>query len=60
MRICSLLMGLTRRYLDKCFEILVERDGMEYEDAVENFEFNVVGAWVGDNTPVFISHMREP
>ena len=33
---------------------------MEYEEAIEYFEFNVVGAWVGDNTPVFISHMREP
>jgi len=45
---------------DKCIDILVERDGMEYEEAIEYFEFNVVGAWMGDNTPVFISHMREP
>ena len=44
---------------DKCIEILVERDGMTYEDAVEYFEFNVVGGWVGDNTPVFLTLMDE-
>jgi len=40
--------------MDKCFEILVVRDGMEYEEAVEYFEFNVIGAWVGDGTPIFV------
>ena len=24
------------------------------EDAVEYFEFNVIGAWVGPHTPVFV------
>ena len=40
--------------MDKCFEILEERDGMEYEDAVEYFNYNVIGAWVGDGTPIFV------
>ena len=44
---------------DKCIHILVERDGMTYEDAVEYFEFNVVDSWVGDNTPVFLTLMDE-
>ena len=44
---------------DKCIEILVERDGMSYEEAVEHFEFNVVGGWVGDNTPVFLTLLDE-
>ena len=26
----------------KCIEILVERDGMDYEEAVEYFEFNML------------------
>ena len=37
----------------KCLEIL-ERDGMTRDEAVEFFEFNVVGAWVGEGTPVFL------
>jgi hypothetical protein len=38
---------------DKCIEILMTRDGMDYEGAVEFFEFNTLGAWVGEHTPVF-------
>jgi len=38
---------------DKCIKILMERDGMTWEGAVEFFEFNVQGAWVGESTPAF-------
>ncbi len=38
---------------DKCIQILMERDGMDYEGAVEFFEFNTLGAWVGEMTPAF-------
>jgi hypothetical protein len=41
----------------KCLEILVERDGMTSEDAVEFMSFNVTGAWVGDRTPIFVTKM---
>jgi len=40
---------------DKCISVLMDRDGMSSEDAVEYFEFNVAGAYMGENTPVFIS-----
>jgi hypothetical protein len=40
---------------DKCISVLMDRDGMSWEDAVEYFEFNVAGAYLGENTPVFIS-----
>jgi len=33
---------------DKCIEILVLRDGMSEEDALDFFEFNVAGAYVGE------------
>jgi len=39
----------------RCIDILRSRDGMSEEDAVEFFEFNVVGSWVGPNTPIFMS-----
>ena len=32
---------------------IIARD-MPREDAEEFFEFNTIGAWVGDTTPVFI------
>lgn len=41
----------------KCIDILVERDGMSYEDAREFFDYNVVGAYVGDKTPLFVEPM---
>jgi hypothetical protein len=39
---------------DKCIEVLMKRDEMTYEDAVEYFDFNVQGAWVGEKTPIFV------
>ena len=38
---------------DKCVAILMERDKMEYEEAVEFMDFIVCGAWMVNNTPVF-------
>ena len=39
---------------DKCIEILMERDGMDYEEAEEYFDFNVIDAYEGEYTPVFL------
>jgi hypothetical protein len=30
------------------------KDGMTYEEAVEYFEYNQLGAWVGERTPCFL------
>lgn len=38
----------------KCVEILMQRDGMSEEEATEFFEFNTLGSWVGENTPLFL------
>ncbi len=38
----------------KCIEIL-EKGGMSHEDAEEYFEFNTAGAYVGEDTPVFVT-----
>lgn len=42
----------------KCIQILMKRDGMSEEEAVEFFEFNVEGAYVGPNTPIFLVEWR--
>jgi hypothetical protein len=41
--------------VDKMLEIMVKRDGMSYEEAMEYFDYNILGAWMGENTPVFIT-----
>ena len=35
-------------------ETLMLRDGMSYEEAEEYIDFNVAGAWVGEQTPIII------
>lgn len=37
-----------------CIEILMKRDKMDRDQAVEFFEFNTLGAYVGESTPAFI------
>lgn len=41
--------------MEKCIEILVTRDGMTREEAEEFFDYNVIGAYAGENTPCFHS-----
>ena len=38
----------------KCLKILEKRDGMTLEEAIEYMEFNVVGAYVGEDTPAWL------
>lgn len=44
---------------NKAIAILVERDGMTFDDAIEHFEFNVAGAYVGDKTPVWLREVAQ-
>ena len=55
------IIGLAHRFgmetsvaydYDKVLEILSQ--DMSYEDAVEYFDFNVIGGGVGERTPLFI------
>jgi|TARA_R110001632_G_scaffold43679_2_gene110854 hypothetical protein len=39
---------------EKCIEVLVARDGMSMDEAEEYFEYNVQGAYVGEDTPIFM------
>ena len=39
---------------DKVIEINMQ-DGMTYDDAVEFFEYNQLGAYVGEYTPIFVT-----
>jgi hypothetical protein len=39
--------------VDKCIEIFMTQ-GMEYDEALEFFDYNVRGAWMGDKTPIWV------
>jgi hypothetical protein len=40
---------------DKVIDILMQEEEMSYEDAIEHFDYNIIGSWVGEATPVFLS-----
>lgn len=42
---------------DKMIDVLMKRDGMEHEDAIDYLDFNVLGAWVGEQTPIIVTSM---
>ena len=44
---------------DKCIQVLMDRDGMSYEDAVDFFNFNTLGSYIGPQTPLYITVYRE-
>jgi hypothetical protein len=39
---------------NKMIHILIENDGMDYEDAIEYLEFNTWSAYIGEKTPIYI------
>ena len=41
----------------KCIETLITEEDMSLEEAMEYFDFNVKGAWVGDKTPIWCDDM---
>ena len=45
--------------IEKCLEKLEKEDRMTPEQACDYFYFNVVGAYVGEETPVFIETFPE-
>lgn len=42
---------------NKCVKILMERDGVTHEEATEWLEYNVIGSWVGETTPIFVQEL---
>ena len=57
------LIGVAQQYnkyfavydRELAIKIFMDKDDMTWDDAEEWFEFNVVGAWVGENTPAFVT-----
>ena len=56
------IMGIVERFgmnpvvlynKNKCINIMIKRDGMTEEEAIEFYYYNIVGAYMGDYTPCF-------
>ena len=39
----------------KVIEIFIKDDFMTEDDAIEYFDYNVIGSWVGEDTPIYIN-----
>jgi hypothetical protein len=39
---------------EKMVDILIDRDGMTYEEAIEYIDYNVTSAYFGENTPKYV------
>jgi hypothetical protein len=40
--------------IERIIQILIERDNMDMEEAIEFFDFNIGNAYVGEMTPLFV------
>lgn len=38
-------------------ELLQEHEGMDWADAQEFYEFNISGAWMGEQTPLYVERV---
>ncbi|MFW6247436.1 MAG: hypothetical protein ACOC22_04685 [bacterium] len=43
--------------INKCVDILVKRDGMKLDEALEYFNFNVSDVYLGDKTPIWVNDL---
>ena len=43
--------------IDRCIDVLVKRDGMSEDEAIEYMNFNVLDAYMGPMTPIFVYEM---
>ena len=57
------LVGVARRHsmpevavydYGKCVQVMVDRDGSSHDDGVVYLEYNVAGAYVGENGPILV------
>ena len=42
----------------KCIEILMDRNNWSEEEAIEFFDFNVIGGYIGEYTPIFMEKIE--
>jgi|AntRauTorckE6833_2_1112554.scaffolds.fasta_scaffold02878_18 hypothetical protein len=48
--------GVVAYDYELCIKILMDRDGMTWGEAIDFFDYNVLGSFMGPETPIFV-HM---
>lgn len=54
------VIGVDESTMKLCYSVgkiiqkLMSRDGMTHEEAVEFFEFNISGAYMGEKNPIYV------
>jgi hypothetical protein len=43
----------------KCVNILMEEDGMDFEEAYDYLSYNSINAWVGEQTPIWCDDLDQ-
>ena len=46
--------GIAIYRISEIIGTLIDRDGMSREEAMEYFDFNILGAYVGEYTPIYM------
>ena len=44
---------------DKVIQVLMEDQGMTYDEALEWYGNNTIGSWVGETTPCFLERIEQ-
>ena len=45
--------------VQKIIDILIEEDEMDIADAIEHFEYNIAGSYLGEKTPIYVYDIQE-
>ena len=45
--------------VSKIIDVLVNEEEMSIEDAIEHFEYNIAGSYMGDKTPIYVYDFDE-
>jgi len=45
--------------VQKIIDILIEEDEMDIADAIEHFEYNIAGSYMGEKTPIYVYDIQE-
>jgi hypothetical protein len=40
--------------IEEMVQVLITRDGMEYEEALEYLYYNTIDAYIGEDTPIYM------
>jgi hypothetical protein len=45
--------------VEKMLSILIDKYDMSYDEAEEYYHFNILGAWLGENTPIYVRSLNK-